>query len=82
MFEKTEGTVKNIAGKVQEAVGNAVGDTDMEAEGVSRQVGGKAQAAYGDVLNQVRSSAMTNPLATVATMVGAGFILGVLWSKR
>jgi uncharacterized protein YjbJ (UPF0337 family) len=82
MFEKAEGTVKEIAGRMQEAVGQATDDESTRFEGQKRQLLGKAQQGYGDVLNQVRESAVTNPVATLAIIAGAGFILGALWSRR
>ncbi|MEH3087867.1 MAG: CsbD family protein [Xylophilus ampelinus] len=82
MFEKTEGTIQNIAGRVQDAFGAATGDTGSQLKGKARQVAGDAQSAYGDVLNQVRESAVANPLATVATVAGVAFVLGAIWSRR
>jgi len=82
MFEKTEGTMQNIAGRVQDAFGAATGDTGTQLEGKARQVAGRAQQGYGDALNQVRESAVTNPIGTLAVMTGIGFILGALWAKR
>lgn len=81
MLEKTEGTVQNIAGKIQDAVGGATGDTSTQLEGKARQAAGKAQAAYGDALNQVRESAVANPLATIGVVAGIGFVLGALWAR-
>jgi len=82
MFEETQGTVKNLAGQVQEAVGNVTGDAGNQAEGKVRQLAGKAQEQYGDALNQVRESAVSNPAATVAVVAGLGFVLGALWARR
>lgn len=82
MFEKAEGAVQNIAGRIQDAVGAATGDSSTQLEGKARQMAGKAQQGYGEVLDQVRESAVTNPVATVAVVAGVGFILGALWAKR
>jgi uncharacterized protein YjbJ (UPF0337 family) len=82
MFEKAEGTVQNIAGRIQDAVGGATGDASTQLEGKARQLYGKAQENYGDALNQVRESAVANPVATVAVVAGLGFLLGALWAKR
>ncbi|CAN5919596.1 hypothetical protein BH11PSE13_BH11PSE13_41450 [soil metagenome] len=82
MFEKAEGTMQNIAGRVQDAFGAATGDTGTQAEGKARQVAGKAQQSYGHVLDQIRESAVTNPIGTIAVVAGVGFILGALWAKR
>jgi uncharacterized protein YjbJ (UPF0337 family) len=82
MFEKTEGTVQNIAGKVQDAFGAATGDGEQQIKGKARQVAGKAQESYGEVLDTVRDAAVSNPLGTLAVVAGAGFILGALWSRH
>jgi uncharacterized protein YjbJ (UPF0337 family) len=82
MFEKTEGTLQDIAGRVQDAYGNATGDTATQMEGKVRQAAGRAQQTYGDVLNQVRESAVQNPLGTAAAFAGVGFVLGALWARR
>lgn len=82
MFEKAEGTMQNIAGRVQDAFGAATGDPGTQLEGKARQAAGRAQQGYGEVLNQVRESAVTNPLGTLAVVAGVGFILGALWAKR
>jgi uncharacterized protein YjbJ (UPF0337 family) len=82
MFEKAEGTMQNIAGRVQDAFGAATGDAGTQLEGKARQAAGRAQQGYGEVLNQVRESAVTNPLGTLAVVAGVGFILGALWARR
>lgn len=82
MFEKAEGTMQNIAGRVQDAFGAATGDAGTQLEGKARQAAGRAQQGYGEVLNQVRESAVTNPLGTLAVVAGVGFILGALWAQR
>lgn len=81
MFEKTEGTVQKLAGHVQDAFGAATGDAGLQTEGKARQFAGKAQETYGDALNQVRESAVANPLATLAVVAGVGFLLGALWAR-
>ena len=82
MLEQAEGTVKNIAGQVQEAFGAATGDEGNQAKGKARQAAGKVQESYGEALDQVREAAVTNPFVTIATIAGLGFVLGALWSKR
>ncbi|WP_175969331.1 CsbD family protein [Burkholderia sp. BCC0322] len=82
MFEKTEGTVQKLAGKAQEAVGDATGSTDMQFEGKARQVAGAVQQSYGEALEQVRDVAASNPIAALATVAAVSFIIGAMWSKR
>lgn len=82
MFEKTEGTMQNLAGKVQEGVGSATGDVGTQLEGKARQVSGKVQQSYGEALEQVRDVAAGNPIATLATVAAVSFVIGAIWSKR
>jgi uncharacterized protein YjbJ (UPF0337 family) len=47
--DKTEGTAKQMKGKVKEAAGKAVGNPDLHAEGRGDQAEGKVQKKIGDV---------------------------------
>ncbi|CAN5701732.1 hypothetical protein BH10PSE18_BH10PSE18_14240 [soil metagenome] len=82
MFEQAEGSVQKIAGRVQDAFGAATGDKDIQLEGKARQVAGGAQQRYGEVLDQIRESAVANPLGVVALAAGVGFVFGALWARR
>lgn len=82
MFESVEGKAKEFAGRVQDAAGRLTDDESMQMEGQARQVAGKAQDLYGQALNQVRESAVTHPLGTIATVAAAGFVLGAIWARR
>jgi len=82
MLEQTEGTVQKIAGRVQDAFGAATGDAETQAKGKAREAVGSVQESYGEVLNQVRESAVSNPVVTLAVIAGIGFVLGAAWAKR
>lgn len=82
MFEKSEGTLQQIAGRAQDTYGAATGNIGAQIEGKARQVAGHVQQNYGGALNQVRESAFAHPLGTLAAIAGVGFILGALWAKR
>lgn len=82
MFERTEGAMQNIAGKIQDAVGGATGDVGTQIEGKARQVAGRTQQGYGEVLAQLRSAARSNPIATLAVVAGVSFVAGSLWARR
>ncbi|MGF6571154.1 Uncharacterized conserved protein YjbJ, UPF0337 family [Paraburkholderia fungorum] len=73
-----DGTLKDAAGKVQDAVGGLTGDLDLQAEGKARQLAGKAQAKYGDSVEQIAQTARNNPLGALVIAVGVGFLLGRL----
>jgi uncharacterized protein YjbJ (UPF0337 family) len=56
---QVKGKAKDIAGKVQEQVGNATGDAAEQAKGLGKQVEGKVQKGLGDAqdaLNKDRKS--------------------------
>jgi len=47
--DKTEGSAKDLKGKIKETAGDAVGNESLEAEGKADQVEGKVQKKAGDV---------------------------------
>ncbi len=47
--DKVKGTAHEAKGAVKEAVGKAVGNPDLEAEGTGEKVAGKVQKKVGDV---------------------------------
>ncbi|WP_295537795.1 CsbD family protein [uncultured Pseudacidovorax sp.] len=82
MLNKIEGTVQNLAGRVQDALGSATGDKRTQLEGKARQLGGKAQSGYGEVLSQVRHRVSKNPIGALAVVGAAAFAFAALKSKR
>ena len=46
--DQVKGTARDIAGKIQEETGRAIGSKEQEAKGLGKQVSGKAQKKYGD----------------------------------
>ena len=50
------GSAKVVKGKVKEAVGKAVGDAKLEAEGKADKIGGKVQNAIGGMNDTVRDA--------------------------
>ena len=47
--DQIQGTVKDIAGKVQEEAGKLVGNDKQQIQGLGKQVTGKVQKSMGDV---------------------------------
>lgn len=47
--DQVKGKAKEVGGKVQQKVGEAVGSRQQQAEGLSNQAEGKAQKKVGDV---------------------------------
>ena len=52
--DRVKGSAKNVAGKVKEGIGKAVGDKKTELEGKTDQVKGKAQNAVGGAKDKLR----------------------------
>jgi uncharacterized protein YjbJ (UPF0337 family) len=51
--DRVAGSAKQVKGAVKQAVGKAVGDTKLEAEGQADKVEGKIQNAIGGVKDTV-----------------------------
>jgi uncharacterized protein YjbJ (UPF0337 family) len=47
--DKTEGNLHESKGKIKEVVGNAVGNSDLEADGKKEQLAGKVQKKIGEL---------------------------------
>src|SRR5437764_177938 len=52
--DRIKGAVKQVVGRVKEAVGQAVGDKKTEEDGKAEQIVGKAQNAVGSVKDTLR----------------------------
>jgi uncharacterized protein YjbJ (UPF0337 family) len=84
---RAEGTVRKVAGKVQEGVGRVTGDAKMQIEGTANESDGSAQDLYGQVQENaselVRSVGdvvgkfiKEQPYTAVAIALGIGWLLG------
>lgn len=47
--EQARGTLRNVAGMIQEQAGRLVGNKEQEARGIHRQVIGHVEKSVGDV---------------------------------
>lgn len=54
--DQVKGTVKDIAGKVQEKAGALVGSKEQQIKGLAKQISGKVQKGVGDVEEAVKDS--------------------------
>jgi len=52
--DRVVGSAKVVKGKIKEALGKAVGDAKLEAEGKSDKVEGKVQNAVGGIKDTLR----------------------------
>lgn len=78
-----EGTVGNMAGRVQSAAGALSDDPVGEIKGKVRETAGKLQGAYGDVVDTVSDAGgsltraiRTNPVAATLIAGTIGCVLG------
>jgi uncharacterized protein YjbJ (UPF0337 family) len=54
--DQVKGTLKDAAGKVQEATGKAIGSKEQRIKGIQKQVAGQAQKAVGDLKDIVKDA--------------------------
>jgi len=52
--DRVAGSAKVVKGKVKEAVGKAVGDAKLEAEGTADKIEGKVQNAVGGLKDAIK----------------------------
>lgn len=54
--DQIKGTLKDVAGKVQEKTGHVIGSSEQELKGIHKQVEGQAQKAVGDIKQAVKDA--------------------------
>lgn len=57
--DQIKGSVKDIAGKAQRKLGEAIGSTDQQVKGAATQVEGKIQKTLGDAKEVVKDAHAT-----------------------
>jgi uncharacterized protein YjbJ (UPF0337 family) len=75
---KSEATLREVAGDVQQAAGELLDDVGAQVSGTAKVLSGKAQRLYADFADVMRESTVARPLAALAIAAGVGFILGAL----
>jgi uncharacterized protein YjbJ (UPF0337 family) len=55
--DEIKGVARDAVGKVEDAAGGLIGDTNLQAEGKIDQAGGKIQGQYGAAKDQLGSAA-------------------------
>jgi len=76
MSESVEGAAREMGGRMQQTIGDAIGETKTAAAGLYNQAAGQAQqqaAKLGDVIKE-------QPIAAVVIALGIGYLLGRLTS--
>jgi uncharacterized protein YjbJ (UPF0337 family) len=66
------GAARNMAGQVQQKVGEFTGDTKTQAEGLYNQAAGQAQQQVARLSDVIKDQ----PIAAVLVAVGIGYLLG------
>jgi uncharacterized protein YjbJ (UPF0337 family) len=74
MSEKLEGAAREFGGRVQETLGDALGDSKTQAKGLYNQAAGQAQQVTGQLADVIREQ----PLLSAAIALGLGYIIGRL----
>jgi uncharacterized protein YjbJ (UPF0337 family) len=76
MSDRFQGAAREMGGRVQQTVGEAVGDAKTQASGLYNEAAGQAQqqaARLSDVIKE-------QPLAAALVAIGVGYLLGRLTS--
>jgi len=76
MNDELKGAAREMGGRVQQSVGDALGDTRRQAQGLYDQAAGQAQqqaARLGDAIKE-------QPLVATLIAAGIGYLLGRLTS--
>ncbi len=87
--DRLTGAATEMGGKIKDAVGGLVGDTQTQADGKLDQVSGQLQNAYGSAKDMVRQEAGTlgnqldgflkdRPMLSLLAAAGFGFVLSKL----
>jgi uncharacterized protein YjbJ (UPF0337 family) len=78
---RIEGTVPNIGGKIEDAVGAVTGDAATQARGQINRAAGRAQNAYGQAVDGARDFASVQPIVALLSALGIGVIIGFLLGR-
>ncbi len=57
MTDKVKGVANQAGGKIKEGVGKAIGNEQMQVEGMAQQVKGKAQQTVGEAKSAIKDLA-------------------------
>ena len=79
---RADGTLRNVGGKIQDAVGGLTGDSSTQARGKANQAAGQAQDMYGQAVDGLKTFASDQPLVALLSAMGVGVVLGFLLGRR
>jgi uncharacterized protein YjbJ (UPF0337 family) len=72
MNDGFEGAAREMGGRVQQTVGEAVGDAKTQASGLYNQAAGQAQQQVARLSDVIKDQ----PIASALVAVGIGYLLG------
>jgi uncharacterized protein YjbJ (UPF0337 family) len=75
---EVEGTIRNVAGKVQDAAGGLTGDESLQAKGKFNQAAGNAQQTFGAAADELRETVKQSPLSALAIVGAVALAVGFL----
>jgi uncharacterized protein YjbJ (UPF0337 family) len=79
MSDRFEGSVREMGGRVEQKLGEAVGDARTQADGVYNQAAGRAQQVWGQAqgaTEQLSDTIRAQPLIAAAVALGIGYLIG------
>ena len=90
--DRIKGAATNLGGKVQDALGDAIGDSKMQARGKANQLSGDVQNAYGsaketasdvaDTLgSQIDGLMKERPMLALLGAAGVGYVIARLTQR-
>ena len=74
MSDKVQGMARDMGGRVQQTVGESLGDMKTQAQGIYNQATGQAQEQAARLSEVIRDQ----PLTAALVALGLGYILGRL----
>ncbi len=74
MNDQFEGVARDMGGRVQQKVGDMVGDARTQAEGLYNQAAGQAQQQAAYLSDMIKDQ----PLISAVVAVGIGYLIGRL----
>jgi uncharacterized protein YjbJ (UPF0337 family) len=74
MSDRFQGAAREMGGRAQQAIGDAVGDAKTQAAGVYNEAVGQAQQQAARLSDVIKDQ----PLAAALLAIGIGYLLGRL----
>jgi len=74
MSDGMQGTAREMGGRVQQGVGDMLGDAKTQAQGLYNQAAGQAQEQAARLSDVIKDQ----PLAAALVAIGLGYLLGRL----